>query len=423
MRASGRGSDSVSITAATTPLRAREIFSAVSSILTVLDAMNIETPHLTPKPAFNIKLNDKTLTLLDERLISLTHTDNRGFEADTLELTLDDADGALELPPRGAALSLALGWDQDPLIFKGIYTVDEITHSGPPDQLVITARSADFRDTFNIKRDYSWHDITVGTLITDIASRYQLQAGVSDELADITIDHADQTSESDISFLTRIADQLGAVATVKNGTLLFILPGQGVSRSGKPLPVILITRASGDGHHFNVADRDAYTGVTAYWLDLNFGKKKSTTIKSTKTTQSSYYNYHPKKTRAKTKKSKPAASSSKEGSYLAGADGNVYTLKRTYKTETAAQQAAAAKWSQLQRGAASFSITLARGRADLYPEQPAAVEGFKSTIDGKSWTITKCTNTVDGSGFRTALELEVKISNDNAVSGDADASE
>ncbi|MBI0277261.1 phage late control D family protein [Hafnia alvei] len=389
--------------------------------------MNIQIPQIpryTPKPAFNIELNDKTLTLLDSRLISLTLTDNRGFEADTLELTLDDTDGKLELPPRGALLSVSLGWDSEPLIFKGCYTVDEITHSGPPDQLVITARSADFRDTFNVKRDYSWHDITVGVLITDIASRYQLQAGVSDELADVTIDHADQTGESDISFLTRMADQLGAVATIKNGTLLFILPGQGVSRSGKPLPMITITKASGDGHHFNVSDRDAYTGVSAYWLDLNYGKKKSTTIKSTKTTHSSYSEYHPKKRHVKrVKPPKTPASSSKDGSYLSGADGNVYILKRTYKTENAAKQAAAAKWSQLQRGAASFSITLVRGRADLFPEQPAAVEGFKSVIDGEWWTITKCTHSVSGSGFTTALELEVKISNDNAVSGDGNAAD
>ncbi|MCU9930734.1 hypothetical protein OFL77_25580, partial [Escherichia coli] len=40
----------------------------------------------------------------------------------------------------------------------------------------------------------------------------------------------------------------------------------------------------------------------------------------------------------------------------------------TYQNEQAARRAAAAKWQQLQRGAASFSITLARGRAELYPE-------------------------------------------------------
>lgn len=63
-------------------------------------------------------------------------------------------------------------------------------------------------------------------MVASIASRYDLRAGVSEELAKIEIDHADQTSESDISFLTRMAEMLGAVATIKNGMLLFITPGK-----------------------------------------------------------------------------------------------------------------------------------------------------------------------------------------------------
>ena len=46
-------------------------------------------------PAFKIILNGKDITTrLESRLISLTLTDNRGFEADQLDIELDDADGA-----------------------------------------------------------------------------------------------------------------------------------------------------------------------------------------------------------------------------------------------------------------------------------------------------------------------------------------
>ncbi|EBP9308316.1 phage late control D family protein, partial [Salmonella enterica] len=93
------------------------------------------------------------------------------------------------------------------------------------------------------------------------------------------IDHADQTDESDMSFLTRMADMLGAIATVKNGSLLFILPGGGVTADGKALPSFSLTRSHGDRHRFRISDRQAYTGVKAYWLDLNFGKKKKVSVK------------------------------------------------------------------------------------------------------------------------------------------------
>lgn len=47
-------------------------------------------------PAFSITIEGKDVTTaLDARLMSLTLTDNRGFEADQLDLELDDATGRL----------------------------------------------------------------------------------------------------------------------------------------------------------------------------------------------------------------------------------------------------------------------------------------------------------------------------------------
>lgn len=358
--------------------------------------MLLTLDDLTPKPAFDIKIGGKVLTSVNERLIALTLTDNRGFEADMLEITLDDTDQRIDLPGRGTEIDIALGWHGEPLVSKGRFTVDEIAHQGPPDRLIITARSADFRNTFNVKREYSWHNITVGKLVASIASRYNLKAGVSEDLGKIEIDHADQTNESDISFLTRMAEMLGAITTVKNGLLLFIHPGLSVSQSGKLLPAITITRASGDRHNFRVADRDAYSGVTAYWLDLNYGKVQKTHVSRKRK----------KNTPAKTK---APASSSKEGNYLEGTEGNVFVMRQTFKTERAAKRAAAARWAKLQRGAAEFSMTLARGRADLFPELHANMQGFKAEIDQADWVITQVTHTIGDSGFTTDLSFEVKI--------------
>ncbi len=47
-------------------------------------------------PAFNISIEGRDITtVLDNRLMRLTLTDNRGFEADQLDLELDDADGKI----------------------------------------------------------------------------------------------------------------------------------------------------------------------------------------------------------------------------------------------------------------------------------------------------------------------------------------
>lgn len=178
---------------------------------------------------------------------------------------------------------MSIGWLGEALIYKGLYTVDEVGHSGPPDVIDITAHSADFREEMNVRREVSRHDVTVERVVSAIARCYDLKPMISEALNDIEIDHADQTEESDMSFLTRMAEMLGAIATVKNGCLLFILHGGGVSASGRALPSAEITRASGDRHRFRIADRDAYTGVRAYWLDLNFGKKKPVKVTKRKT--------------------------------------------------------------------------------------------------------------------------------------------
>ncbi|ELC8119115.1 phage late control D family protein [Escherichia coli] len=346
-------------------------------------------------PDFTITLEgkDDSLKNITQRIMSLTMTDNRGFEADRVTLEIDDADGGVVLPERGTKLSLSLGWKGESLTHKGTFVVDEVAHDGPPDKLTISANSADFREEFNVKREVSWHDVTVERVVSAIANRYGLKAQISEMLMNIEIDHADQTEESDMSFLTRMADMLGAIATVKNGCLLFILPGGGVTASGHALPSFSLTRSDGDNHRFRIADRQAYTGVKAYWLDLKFGQKKAVNVKkrNAQTTQ------------------KPEKSSSREGGYMEGAEGNVYVLRRTYPNEEAARRAAAARWQQLQRGAAEFSITLARGRADLYPEMHGTVSGFKSDIDNQDWIISRIEHVIDDSGFTTRLELEAKI--------------
>ncbi|MDA5495757.1 phage late control D family protein [Yersinia intermedia] len=329
---------------------------------------------------------------IKKRLMSLTLTDNRGFEADQLDIELDDSDGKLVLPRRGAKIAVALGWQGAALIGKGIFTVDEIEHSGAPDRLTIRARSADFRETLNIRRDQSYHKTTIGGIIKIIAERNKLTPTLNKAISDLTVEHIDQTNESDGNFITRLAKQYGAIAAVKNGNLLFIKQGQAKTASGKPIPVITIIRGLGDGHQFSMADRGAYTGVVANWLNTRTTEKPVVKVK-----------------RKTARTAKPKQPEEKQGEYLIGTDENVLTLRTTYASKHNAQRAAKSNWERLQRGAAKFSIQLAKGRADLYPEVPVKVIGFKKQIDEADWTLATVTHSVSDTGFTTALELEVKI--------------
>ncbi|WP_431768990.1 phage late control D family protein [Xenorhabdus nematophila] len=329
---------------------------------------------------------------IQNRLMSLSLTDNRGFEADQLDIELDDSDGLLSLPPRGTTLSLHLGWQGESLIHKGTFIVDEIEYSSAPDKITVRARSADFRATFNISRELSYHQKTLSDIVRTVATRNNLKPEVDNTLADIRLNHIDQTNESDGSFLTRLARQEGAVAAVKNGYLLFMRQGQNQTVSGKPLPVVSITRQSGDGYRFSLADRSAYTGVSASWLNTREPKKKENiTVKR------------------KQRKTTPEKKDEKQGEYLAGSEGNVLVMKHTYANKANAERAAKAEWEKIQRGVASFSLQLAKGRPELFPEMKVRVSGFKPEIDQADWTLVTVTHTLNDSGLTSALALEVKI--------------
>lgn len=378
----------------------------------MITGMNIQAGARVA-PAYMLTLDGEDITQnFSDRLIGLTMTDNRGFEADQLDIALDDTDGLVELPPRGASLTLWLGWQGSALINKGSFTVDEIEHRGAPDTLTIRGRSADFRGSLNSRGEQSWHDTTLGVIVETIAQRNKLTASVADALKAIAIPHIDQTQESDAAFLSRLAERNGASVSVKAGKLLFLKAGSAMTASGKPIPQMTVERGDGDRHQFAIADREAYTGVTAKWLHTRDPKPQKQKVKLKRKPKEQHLRalQHPKAAKTSIKAKKKKEQEAREGEYMAGESDNVLELTTIYATKAQAMRAAQAKWDKIQRGVAEFSITLATGRADLFPETPVAVKGFKRVIDEQAWIISRVVHSLNGSGFTTGLELEVKVS-------------
>ncbi|WP_236611778.1 hypothetical protein [Aeromonas molluscorum] len=85
-----------------------------------------------PIPAYQVLVDGNDISAaIRPRLMSMSITDNRGFSADTIEITLDDSDGKLDMPRRGATLRALIGWQGSALVDKGTYKIDEVEHGGP----------------------------------------------------------------------------------------------------------------------------------------------------------------------------------------------------------------------------------------------------------------------------------------------------
>lgn len=327
-----------------------------------------------PVPIYRITVAGVDIAhLISPRLISLNLTDNRGIEADTLDISLSDHDGLLNIPPKGVELRLWLGWSNTGLVFKGTFTADEAEHSGAPDVLNIRARSADLRKQLKTKREGSWSNTTLATVLQVVAGRNNLKPMINAALGAMPILQLDQANESDANLLTRLGEEFDAVATVKAGCLLCLPASGGKTVSGAALPHITLTRTDGDGHRYLLADRDSYDGVRAYYYDVNSAKKQEA---------------------------------------IAGGGDNLKDLRHTYSDQQSALRAARAEWNRLQRGSATLSYSLAKGRADLLPEMTYTLAGVKAEIDAIIWHGGNVQHSLTDGGYTTSLELESKLPED-----------
>lgn len=325
-----------------------------------------------PTPVYRITLGGKDLTdSIEPRLISLSLDESRSDEADTLMLALDDADGKLAIPKRGEVLRVAFGWAATGIVDKGSFTINEVEHAGAPDVLTVQARSASMTKGMGERRERSWHGETIGSIVRRIAAAHNLKAAIADALARIAIAHIDQTHESDMSFLTRLAKRYDAVMNVKDAHLLFMPVGRGTSVSGKPFAAVELARREGDRHRYHVSERENYAGVRAHYHATGRAKRKSVVVGGENSS-------------------------------------NMKVLPETYPTEAEARAAATAELNRTQRSQATMSYWLALGRPDLYPEVPIYLNGFKPDIDAESWLVKRARHEIGDGGYTTELELETR---------------
>ena len=324
---------------------------------------------------FRVMLDGKDLSdRLRPRLISLRLSEKRGGDADQLEIAITDHDGRMVLPPAGAALTIQLGWKAGSdvtvgLVDKGRFVVDAIEHSGPPDVIVIRARSADMTSAIRTRREQSWHKTTLGTIINQVAARNKLSVRCAPSLASHQVNALTQGRESDMALLRRLGREHDATATIKAGTLIFAPIGAATTASGSKVPGLTIRRGDGDRHAFRIEKREEVGEVEANWHDRAGAKMK--TVKA------------------------------------GFGAGPTRRLTRTYATEAAARKAAAAESSRAGRTPRKLDLGLALGRLEIYPDRPVAVSGFKAEIDAVHWLVADVTHELlPDRGFTTSLTLE-----------------
>jgi hypothetical protein len=231
-----------------------------------------------------VEIYGANAALINGRLIDWEHVDAAGVESDQLKLTVN-IEGLEGLPSVDGKIGLRVGYEETGLVDKGEFVVTRTMPQLFPAQLLIVATAAPFKVAdetgFKARRSASYGPTTLGAIFRELATRHGFSPRVAPELDAIVIDHVDQSNETDMGFLTRLARRYDAVTKPVNDLYVLARRGQVKSLSGKPLPPVTlsVTKDNRPGARSFIAariDNDSrirFKGARTVWWDGSAGKE------------------------------------------------------------------------------------------------------------------------------------------------------
>lgn len=301
-----------------------------------------------------------------DRLISLSISDEAGITSDRFDLSLDDRDHALGWPGAGVQLEIALGYrETGGARTMGRYTVDEVESSGPPAALSLRGAAADMLASLKSQRRADYDGKTLGEIVRTIAARHQLTPQIAARFESQPVEHLDQTDESDLHLLTRLAEQFGATAKPAAGRLLFVEAGSGLDATGAAMSAIAISRVQVLSWRASEQERQFYSRVEARW--------------------------------------KPARKHATQTVIVGDGDPST-TLRNAFRSEAEAKRAAEARLGKMARARTALSLSLP-GDPELIAERPITLSGFRDGVDG-DWIVSRAEHRLDSSGYSTSIDAQ-----------------
>lgn len=293
---------------------------------------------------------------------SLVVTDQAGSEADRLSLTIADIEGDVTLPVTGAELSVDMGYKEFGLTSMGTFIIDNVKLYGPPDKMTVNASSANLTASLKEQKSRSFDKKSLEQLVTLIALENKLEAKVDKRLGSSFYEHVDQTEESDLNFLKRLADRLNAVVKVVEGNLVITSKGNGRNISDAKMPEVMITKGDCSFYNVDMSERNLYKSVRAGYRSLD---QNETVFK------------------------------------VAGDGTPVFTIRELFADGVKADAAAKGLLERFTRSSDVLQLKIP-GNPGVRAESNLRLSGFRDGIDG-SWVVSKVTHAFNPI-FTTTIE-------------------
>lgn len=174
--------------------------------------MNLESPKYT------VLYDNKNITNdVSKYVLSITYNDKMEGESDEIDIQLEDVDGRWQnswYPDKGSKLTVTLEG-----IKCGVFEIDEIELTGPPDVVSIRGMATGIKNTLRTKKSDAHENKTLKQIAEKVASKNNFT--INGSVPDISISRVTQNRETDLAFLKRISSDYGVVFSVRESVITF----------------------------------------------------------------------------------------------------------------------------------------------------------------------------------------------------------
>jgi phage protein D len=196
----------------------------------------------------------------------ISYTDRLGGASGELSVEIEDRAQQWQgpwYPALGDVVSALIGYQGGTLLECGSFEVDDLELGGPPDVFRLRGLAAYITPAMRTRNCVAYEGQTLGEIAATIAAKYGLQLVSAAALADPVFARVTQRDESDLEFLTRLADEFDYIFTVR-GTQLVFYPRAALEAAA---PVATIVRGDLQRFEFRNRTRRIYSTASAAYFD------------------------------------------------------------------------------------------------------------------------------------------------------------
>ncbi|PLY08415.1 MAG: phage tail protein [Arcobacter sp.] len=225
------------------------------------------------KPMIKVLVNNSDITsIINQDASSVNFTDEAGTVSDEIKLTIE---GNFKKPQYQDEIKLWLGVENQ-MMYCGVFLVQRsISKMGSGNSIEINATAVDFSKNLKVKRNKTYENMSLKQLVAAISKRHDLK--IKCDYDDIYITHLEQSNESDLHFLKRVASDYNALFSIKNDTLLFRKKIKNKKKSDD-LPRYYLSVNENTSISVEHTNKEQYNSCKATWRDTKENKQRSVTV-------------------------------------------------------------------------------------------------------------------------------------------------